>query len=228
MNNKLVSVIIPVFNSEKYIEESIESVLGQTYKNIELICIDDGSTDNSLSILESFGDKIVLIKSSNCGASEARNKGISLAEGEYIAFLDADDVWEINKIELQMKQFEIDPSLDISFTHVQCFISPELGEEIRRLRYCPPEPIPGHIPSSVVMKRKSFDNVGFFDPRFKNGQFVEWLVKAKEIRLRIETLKDVLVRRRIHNTNIGIRERETSGNDYLKIIRESLNRRKEK
>ena len=218
---------MPVFNTGKYVKEAIESVFSQTHKNMELICINDGSTDNSLSILKSFGNKIILLSSkNNCGVSEARNKGIRIAKGEFLAFLDADDVWENNKLEVQMNQFDINSNLDISFSYMKCFISPDLSEEAKRIRYCPPDSVSGHIPSTAVIKRTSFEKVGYFDSRFKNGQFIDWLIKTKEIGLNIGTVNDVLLLRRIHETNIGVRERETSRSDYLKIVKEALDRKR--
>jgi len=103
----LVSVIMPAYNSEKFIEDSINSVLKQTYPNMELIVIDDLSTDRTVKIVEQFRKKdsrVLLEKNEvNLGVSETRNKGISLANGDWIAFLDSDDIWKRNKIEIQMK-----------------------------------------------------------------------------------------------------------------------------
>lgn len=218
---------MPVFNTEKYVKEAIESVFSQTYKNIELICINDGSTDSSLSILESFGDKIMLIiNDTNCGTSISRNKGISIAKGEFIAFLDADDIWVNNKLEVQMNQFNINPNLDISFSYMKCFISPELSEEVKRIRYCPPDSVSGHCLPTAVMRKTSFEKIGYFDSRWKVGEFIDWLVKAKEIGLNIETVNDILLLRRIHKTNIGVREREAGRSDYLKIVKEVLDRKR--
>ena len=217
---------MPVFNTEKYVKEALDSIFSQTYKNFEVICIDDGSTDNSLSILESFGDKIIFIKSINCGASESRNKGLRVAKGEYIAFLDADDLWVNNKLELQIKKLEENPDLDILFTNMQCFISPELSEEVKKLRYCPPEIMAGYIPSSVILSKSLFEKVGYFDSRFKNGQFVDWLERAKYMGLKVGLIPEFLLLRRIHETNIGVRERADSNKDYLRIIKESLERKR--
>lgn len=89
-----ISVIVPVFNAEKYLKMCLNSLVSQTLKNIEIICIDDGSTDNSLAILDKFkskDDRIKIIKQKNYGVSMARNNGISEAQGEYIGFVDADD-----------------------------------------------------------------------------------------------------------------------------------------
>lgn len=97
-----VSVIIPNFNYARYLSQSINSVLNQTYQNFELIVVNNGSTDNSIEVLNSFGDQIRIIDQINLGQSGARNSGLKAAEGEFIAFLDADDVWEIDKLEKQM------------------------------------------------------------------------------------------------------------------------------
>ena len=227
MNSNLISVIIPAFNAEKYVAEAIRSVLSQTYKNVELICVNDKSTDNSLSILESFGDKIILIDNEdNRGTAESRNKGIRLARGEFLAFIDNDDVWEGNKLEVQMNQFNNDPRLDILFSYMQCFISPDLSEEVKKLRHCPPDPIPGYIPSTILVKRTSLEKVGYFESKWKNGESFAWILKAKEVGLNFGIVDDILVKRRIHETNKGVLDSSASRSEYLKIIRESLDSRK--
>lgn len=104
--DELVSIIMPAYNSEKYIGDSIRSVLKQTYENWELIVIDDGSRDKTIEIIEKFVSKDIRVKfyknESNLGVSQTRNKAIALAAGEWIAFLDSDDIWESNKLELQL------------------------------------------------------------------------------------------------------------------------------
>ena len=106
----LVSVLIPLYNAEKYFDECIESVIGQTYKNIEIIIIDDGSTDNSLGIARKYEKKHSNIKvytQKNRGASSARNKAFSLSKGDYIQYLDADDIMDPAKIATQITQLSI-------------------------------------------------------------------------------------------------------------------------
>jgi glycosyltransferase involved in cell wall biosynthesis len=102
-NLALVSVIIPVFNAEKYIEETINSVIAQTYPHIELIVVNDGSTDGSKALLEAYGDKLSLYSIKNQGVSFARNLAIKHAQGEWIAFIDADDIWSPDKLSEQLK-----------------------------------------------------------------------------------------------------------------------------
>lgn len=115
----LVSIITPMYNSENFILETIKSVVNQTYSNWELLLIDDGSTDNTIQIVEDFKQKYTNIKlfqnPTNLGAAQSRNKGILEAKGDYIAFLDADDVWKPNKLEVQI-QFMQNHNCDVSFS----------------------------------------------------------------------------------------------------------------
>ncbi|HIF9319188.1 glycosyltransferase family 2 protein [Photobacterium damselae] len=101
-----VSIIMPAYNSSLYIKSSIESVLSQTYKNFELIIINDCSSDDTLSIVSSFNDEriIILSNENNLGVSETRNKGLAISSGRFIAFLDSDDLWDSEKLELQVKE----------------------------------------------------------------------------------------------------------------------------
>ena len=108
MEKDLISIIIPVYNAEEYIQKTIQTVKNQTYKNWEAILIDDNSTDNSVSIIKKnlqHNIKLIELKE-NCGPSIARNKGIEIAKGKYIVYLDADDLWENRKLELQHKFME--------------------------------------------------------------------------------------------------------------------------
>lgn len=109
MDNPLISVIIPVYNSKKYLRQCLDSVSGQTFKNIEIICVDDGSKDDSYSVLEEYrqrDDRFVLIRQTNGGAGKARNTGLSVAKGRYLSFLDSDDIFEDNMLELAYKKMQ--------------------------------------------------------------------------------------------------------------------------
>ena len=115
MNNPLVSVIIPAYKCEKFISSAIESVLSQTYENFELIVVDDGSPDNTASVAKKYQHRINYIYQENGGVSKARNTGIRMSKGEYIAFLDADDKWGRNKLELQVKFLTDHPDVNFVF-----------------------------------------------------------------------------------------------------------------
>lgn len=115
---KKVSVIIPVYNADKYIAATVESVLAQTYKNFEILIIDDGSPDKSLKVCQQFQDsRIKIICQANRGLPGARNTGIRHAQGDYIAFLDADDIWLPNKLEKHVNHLNNSPTVGISFCY---------------------------------------------------------------------------------------------------------------
>ena len=222
----LVSVILPVFNAEKYLADAVKSVLGQSYAPIELICVNDGSSDGTLDILKSFGEHIVLVDcAENSGIAAARNQGMRIARGEVIAFIDADDLWEPDKLTIQMHRLKANPGLDLSFTQMQCFISPELSEEVKALRDCPPDPIAGYVAASAVIRRAALEKVGFFDPNFRVGEFIDWFARAKKAALSYELEGTVLLHRRIHETNTGVTQR-ASRIDYVKAVRQALQRRR--
>ncbi len=111
-NSPLVSVVIPVYNGEKFIANSISSVLNQTYQPVEIIVVDDGSEDGTAEIIRSFED-VKYIYQVNQGHGQAKNAGIEASSGYYLAFNDADDIWEPNKLNLQIKIFKKIPKLDM-------------------------------------------------------------------------------------------------------------------
>lgn len=221
----LISVIIPVYNCDRYLSETIESVLKQTYPPSEIIIVDDGLTDKSAEVAKSFGDLIKYKYQNNSGAAVARNTGIKIAKGEYIAFLDADDLWTENKLKLQIEAFKNYPQLDIIFGKVQQFISAELSADLNKRIYCPSEAQNGYIPSTMMTKKESFIKVGYFDDKWQLGEFIDWYLKAQEKKLTSIMLPEILLKRRLHNANMGIKKKDQH-HDYIKIIKASLDRKK--
>lgn len=126
---KFISVIVPVYNLEQYIVDTIESVFAQTYQHFELIVVDDGSTDRTAEICESFNEpKLKLIRQKNQGANAARNAGLRAAKGDYIAFLDGDDLWLPEKLAKHIEHLEQSPEVGISYSQ-SAFID-EAGEQM--------------------------------------------------------------------------------------------------
>jgi len=103
-----VSVVMPVYNGERFLRESLDSVFAQTFQDFELLCIDDGSADNSVTVLEQYGSRLRVVRQQNAGQSAARNAGVALAKGEYVAFLDQDDLWYPSKLAGQVTTLEAD------------------------------------------------------------------------------------------------------------------------
>jgi len=124
----LVSAIIPNYNYARYVGEAVESALGQTYPNIEVIVVDDGSTDNSLEVLQQYRERIKIIEQKNSGVCVARNRGVAESTGEYIAFLDADDVWLPEKIEKQVAKLA--SGKDLGLVHVGVIDIDASGNEL--------------------------------------------------------------------------------------------------
>ena len=119
MGTPLVSVIIPVYNGSDFLAAAIESVLGQTYRPTETILVDDGSTDNSWTLIESYGSRVTGIRQKNQGVAHARNCGILHARGEFVAFLDQDDWWASDKVEQQVRAFLRDDRVGLVHTGVR-------------------------------------------------------------------------------------------------------------
>lgn len=113
----MVSVIIPVYNKAHFLPDTLKSVFAQNYKDIEVIIVDDGSTDNVLSAVEPYKNKVKFVRQSNMGVSLARNKGIQIASGDFVCFLDADDVFLPEKIKRQIDYFEQHPECDLVYTN---------------------------------------------------------------------------------------------------------------
>ncbi len=117
----LISCIVPVFNGERYLAEALESIFAQTHRPIEIIVIDDGSTDGTPDVAARFKSSIKYIRQTNAGPPAARNRGLSEAESDFIAFLDADDLWHPEKLARQLRQFETHANLDVSIAYIQNF-----------------------------------------------------------------------------------------------------------
>jgi len=221
----LVSVIIAVFNGEQYLREAIESVLSQSYRSIDIVVVDDGSTDNSARVAKSFTPQVRYVYQENSGLSAALNRGIEVSRGSFLAFLDSDDLWEKDKLTHQMSVFEDNPDLDIVFGQVKQFFSPELDENHRKRLHIPAEVMPGISKCSMLIKRDSFSRVGAFERKWKVGDFIDWYLRAIEKGLKSVVLDEIVSHRRIHGNNMGIRERK-SQTDYVRMLKASLDRRR--
>ncbi len=170
----LVSIIMPVYNGERFIGEALDSILMQSYKNFELIVINDGSTDNTLEILQQyktrFDERLLIINQPNQGQVVAKNKGLNLARGDFISFLDSDDRWHPRKLESQIDLLLKNPSVGLCYT--EAVLIDERGNQIgyrtvnpSYIGKCFNKLIMGNCitASSVLLKRECIDKVGSFD-----------------------------------------------------------------
>ena len=224
-NQPNVSVIIPAFNCEQFVGQAIDSVLAQTSPPSQLIVVDDGSTDGTSGVVRSFGAKIDYLYQQNAGIGAAVNFGLARAQGDVLAFLDADDLWMPEKLMRQLTEMLQHPDLDMIFAHMEQFHNGFNAEQVsdhesRKI-------IPGYCKGTMVIKKSSFLSVGSFESKRVLGDFIDWYARASEIGLKSMLLPDVLLRRRIHGGNTVIREHNSSA-DYVRILKESLDRRRKK
>jgi glycosyltransferase involved in cell wall biosynthesis len=225
-HKRLVSAIIPVHNGERYLAEAINSVLTQSYASLEIIVVDDGSTDGSADVVRRFKGQVQYWPQRHSGAAQARNRGVELAVGDFLGFLDADDLWIENKVESQVAALNQDPELDMVFGYVKQFISPEVEGVVRQRIYCPENPMPGYYIGAMLIRRDGFRRVGPFAAEWKIGDFIDWYTRAKEKQLKSSILPQVVSMRRIHTSNLTLLERKKSHMEYLRILKGSLDRRR--
>ena len=203
MSNPLISVIMPVYNGAAFIHEAINSVLKQSYPHLEIIIINDGSTDDSDSVIRKVSASLSLLLhyhyQENRGPSAARNRGIEMAHGEILAFIDADDLWDDEKLAVQMAHLETQPEILLAWGNVQIF---EINEQGQRM----PKGQPWHGPNlgSALFRQAAFEQVGLFDENMRYSEDLDWFLRAEEKDLpRINHLETVLWYRH-HDNNMWL------------------------
>jgi glycosyltransferase involved in cell wall biosynthesis len=220
-----VSVVIPVRDGARYLREAVDSVRAQTVGEVELIVVDDGSEDATPELLRALDPPVRHVRQERLGVAAAVNRGVELARGELLAFLDADDLWTPRKTELQLAALAADAGLDMVFGHVRQFHSPELSSEERAAIACSADPLPGLSKGTMLIRRESLERVGRFATEWRLGDFVDWHARATEAGLEATMLGDVVMLRRLHATN-NTREAAAAHVDYVRIARAALHRRR--
>ena len=232
MAQALITCIVPVFNGERYLAQAIDSILGQTYRPVEVIVVDDGSTDGTHEVVSSYADRVRYLWQPNGGPPQARNSGLHSAQGEFVAFLDADDLWHPEKLARQMARFEARPELDLCVTHLQRFWIPQLEKEQRRFqdhRFA--EVLPGYVTQTLLARRTLFNSVGHFNTSRRVGDPLDWFLRAGEQGAVMELLADLLVYQRMHENNLSVepgtrRMTASMQSAILDVVKASLDRRR--
>jgi glycosyltransferase involved in cell wall biosynthesis len=219
-----VSVIIPVYNGEKYLAEALESVLAQTHPIHEIIVVDDGSTDGSAAIAACYSPLVRVITTAHVGPPIARNHGADAATGEWLAFLDADDLWLPEKLQQQLAA-AFKAGVSIAFGGVTHFLSPELDAATRQRIYCPLGLEHGPMPSNFLVQQEIFAALDGFDPRWRMGELLDWYTRAGDAGYRAVTIPDLVLRRRIHAANRSL-EKVSEQVDLARIVKANLDRRR--
>lgn len=213
-----VSVVIPVFNAEHYVAAALTSVLSQSVAPLDVIVIDDGSTDRSIEVARHVADaRCHFAGQVRSGAAAARNAGVERARGPLLAFLDADDVWSSDKLQLQQAYLQHDAQLDMVFGHYVS-MGPD-GEPLAG-----GEALPGYSLGTMLIRRDALLKVGPFAAGWRVGEFLEWFGRATEAGLRHVMLPEVVLHRRVHASNLTGSDKAARV-DYARIVRELATRR---
>ena len=236
MTAPLVSVITTVYNTEDFLGEALASAAAQAYAPIEIIVVDDGSTDASLAVARSFAARVDrdvrCLKQDHVGRSAALNVGVDAASGEIVAFLDADDRWPPGKLSLQVGYLIDHPDVSLVFGQQELFgardittltggrVSPPWYEWVsdwdRRVE----------VPMmSIVGWRRVFEDVGAFDTAFQVAADVDWFLRARESGFDFAIIPEVVLHRRVHDRNLT-REDALNRREHLLVMKRCMERRR--
>lgn len=226
MDGELISVVIATRNRSGYLREAIDSVLGQTYSPVELIVVDDGSTDDTPAVVASYGDRIAhALRQHHGGCSAARNRGVRRASGPLLAFLDDDDLWLPDKLAFQKRLLDSDPGLDAVYGWSEPFVSPELEPALRRRIRGHTAPAPAPLSSAMLIRRPAFDLVGPFDESLPLAQEIDWHARREEAGVTATIPRRVVHRRRLHAGNQSLVDPHR-GQERLRALKAVLDRRR--
>jgi glycosyltransferase involved in cell wall biosynthesis len=223
MNNPLVSIIMPTLNAGKYLGEALLSVQNQKYKNYEIILVDGGSTDNTISISRQFNG-IKLITQTGKGLTDAWNCGINSASGDLIAFLDSDDKFEEDCIENHIKLYQENTSITCTIGYMEFFIQqnqappPEFKMSLLNQRHL------GYMPGCFFGRRDVFDRLGLFETQWKIVSDIVWFAKLKKSAEQIGIIEQVVLKKRVHQENLLYTTAHTPvyDSDLLKFLHTSI------
>ena len=205
----LVSVIIPVYNGDRYIVQAVDSALSQTFTDLEIIVVDDGSSDRTQQVLQPYFDRIRYIYQENQGVAAARNIACQLAQGEFLAFLDADDYFLPSKLEKQLACFDADPALDMVQTG--WLMVDETGKDIFEMKpwqQAPKLDLESFIifkcvrPSAMMLRRKWWEKLGGFNDNFPLAEDLDFALRLALKGCKAVWLEEILTCYRQHNSNI--------------------------
>ncbi len=219
----LVSVIIPVFNGEHFIRDAVESIISQNYPALELIIVNDGSTDKTEEVILQIPYDIRYFKQDNAGPASARNRGIRDASGEFIAFLDVDDLWPDNNLNFLIDELLQDPKTEVIHGYAQVM---ENNPKSKNYEYIgsPKESFPYYI-GAAIYRRSVFEKVGLFDATLRFGEDQDWFNRARELNIRIKRIESVTLLVRRHGQNITHGKNIVELN-VLRVFKKALDRKR--
>ncbi len=208
----LVSVVIPAYNAQPYLGDTLQSALGQTYRSFEIIVVDDGSTDDTGAIAESYRERgVIVLSQTNAGAAAARNRALSVARGKLVALLDSDDLWQPDYLETMVQFLDRHAEVSIAFCDSRFFGESKFAGKTYQEVYPPTPPITfakvaggvSHICLDAVLRRDVFSRVGMFDETLRAVEDFDLWLRALQVGCRIEPVPRVLVDYRRHAASVS-------------------------
>ncbi|MCU0760470.1 MAG: glycosyltransferase [Steroidobacteraceae bacterium] len=219
----LVTVIVPVYNGARFLPQAIDSILAQGYPCLEIIVVDDGSTDDLERVVAGLPVDVRLFRQDNAGPAAARNRGIRDASGEFIAFLDVDDLWPADNLRVLVEAFRRDPGLQVVNGHAQMLVlDPATGRFEPRGN--PRESFPCYI-GAALYRREAFLDVGLFDVTMRLAEDTDWYQRLHESGLRHERLPLVTLMVRRHGGNMtASKSKDELNRSALAAFKKALDR----
>ena len=226
MHRPVVSVVIPAYNAAAFICDALDSVGRQTYPHLELIVIDDGSTDRTAEAVKSLTDlNVRYAYQPNGGPARARNHGLRLARGDVIGFLDADDLWAPGRLHRQLVYLERDPTLDIVLGQIQLFRTVPRADGVAEVELDAPR-FHQLLPVAALIRRRVFERVGGFDETLRVGEDTDWFMRVREQRVPMLLHNDVALLYRRHEGNMT-RGKTVKELQVVTVLKRSLDRRRQ-
>ncbi len=215
-----ISVIIPVYNGEAYLAEAVESIHRQSYEPIEIIIVDDGSTDKTGQIAKNIKGNVNYVYQINKGPAKARNSGLEYARGDLIAFLDVDDLWPENKLQVQVAKLLSAPHLDIIMGRIKFIKLPgATGRDVN-------EPLIDVHLGAGLYRKSVFDKVGKFDETLRFSEDRDWFFRALEMKVSMIVLQENTLLYRLHENNMT-RNKTMKDFQLCRILKKSIDRRRQ-
>jgi glycosyltransferase involved in cell wall biosynthesis len=212
-----ISVLIPCYQSARFLGAAIESALRQTVPPWEIVVVDDGSTDDSAGVVRRCGGSVRYVTQEHAGIVAARNHALQLAGAPLIAFLDADDVWPVDSLALRVAAMTAEPYAEVVAGRLQRFA----GDVVDT----PDAAAAARVAGTMLIRRDVFDRIGVFDPTLRVGETMDWVARAVHAGVRIVEIDHHVLHRRVHDANTVRRVPVES--DYLRVLRQAISRRRD-
>ena len=218
----LVSVIVPVYNGARFIAEAVQSIAAQGYASLEIIVVDDGSTDETAEIVARLGRDVRYVFQDNAGPGAARNRGVRDASGELIAFLDADDLWAPGSLRFLLNGLLRDPEIDVVHGYARLFKD---GESDGGMDFLNPDEVFPYYIGAGLYRRRAFEKAGLFEDRLRYSEDTEWYWRAAELGLRVDRLQGITLMVRRHENNMT-KGKTVADLQMLRVFKLMLDRRR--